>query len=143
MEESASIVLYYKDIEDILFNYYFEDSDLETIKQIKNTRQMLCNIKTKNGVLKTAHYINFTLMYRKSIESLNKDITEKIDVSLTDLWNIINEKISDKGYEIDDIDSKFIYPFGENSVKRLEFITFHLKKKENVKTKKRGWRKHV
>ena len=143
MEERATIVLYHKDIEEILFDYYFGESHPEVKKQIENTGKMLCSIKEKKGLVTTKTYIDFILMYRMPIKSLGKDITEEIDVSLTDLWDIINEKISNQGYEIDDVEDNLIYGFGENSSDRLNFLTFHLKKKEKVKTKKRGWKKNV
>ncbi|MBE6139054.1 MAG: hypothetical protein E7174_00915 [Firmicutes bacterium] len=138
MEESASIVLDYKDIENVLFNYCFKNSDQETKKQIENTGQMLCNIKTKKGIVTTKKHINFILMYERPVESLGYPMTEKVDVSLTELCNIINETISDRGYEIDEIDDNLIYGLEENSSGRLNFLTFHLKKKEKVKTKKKG-----
>lgn len=138
MEESASIVLYYKDIENILFDYYFDESHPEIKKQIENTGKMLCNIKTKKGIVTTKRYINFILMYERPIKSLGHSMTVKKDVTLTDLWNIINEKISDNGYEIDEVDDNLIYGLQESSSDRLNFLTFHLKKKEKVKTKKRG-----
>lgn len=138
MEESASIVLYYKDIEKILFDYYFGESHPTIKQQIEETGKMLYDIKTKKGLVTTKTYINFTLMYDKTIESLGKKMTEKINVSLTELCNIINEKISDQGYEICDIDDNLIYSFGKNTKSDLNFITFYLKNKEKVKTKKKG-----
>ena len=143
MQESASIELYYNDIEDVLFKYYFKASDSETKKQIENTGKMLCNIKTKKGLVTTKKYIDFKLIYQSPIESLECSITEQIDVSLTELCDIVNETISDRGYEIDEIDDNLIYGFGENSSDRLNYLTFYLKKKEQVKTKKKGCRKYV
>ena len=138
MEESASIVLDYKDIENILFDYYFGLYTPEAKKQVDETGKMLCNIKTKKGLLKTERSYNFILMYEKPIKSLEHSMTVKKDVTLTDLWNIINEKISDNGYEIDEVDDNLIYGLQESSSDRLNFLTFHLKKKEKVKTKKKG-----
>ena len=143
MKESASIVLYCKDIEDILFDYYFGESHPNIKKQIEETGKMYCSIKDKKGIITTKRHIDFTLMYEIINESLGKSITEQITVSLTELWNIINEKIAYQGYEIDEIDDQLIYGFGENTEPRLNFITFYLKKKENVKTKKKGLKKNV
>lgn len=101
---------------------------------------MICNVKTKKGLIKTTIYIDFILMYTNQIEGLNKSMTEKIFVDLKDLCDIINEKISKQGYEIDD---NMIYSFEKESSDRLNFLTFYLKKKEKVKIKKKGSRKYV
>ena len=143
MTESASIVLWRKDIEDILFDYYFGKSHPNIKKQIEETGKMYCSIKTKKGLITEKRYIDFTLMYEIIVESLGKSIKEQKTVSLTELWNIINEKISDKGYEIDYIEDNLTYGFDENTEPGLNFITFYLKKKENVKTKKKGLKKNV
>jgi hypothetical protein len=143
MKESASIVLWHKDIEDILFKYYLGDSHPKIKKQIEETGKMYCNIKTKKGLLNDKRYIDFTLMYEIINESLGKVITKQITVSLTELWNIINETIAYQGYEIDYIEDNLIYGFDENTKPGLNFITFHLKKQENVKTKKKGLKKNV
>lgn len=143
MKESASIVLYRKDIEDILFDYYLGNSHPKIKKQIEETGKMYCSIKDKKGIVTTKRYIDFTLMYEIIVENLGKPITEQITVSLTELWNIVNEKISDKGYEIDEINETLKYGFGEETKPELFFITFYLKKKENVKTKKKGLKKNV
>lgn len=143
MRESASIVLYRKDIEDILFDYYFGESHPNIKKQIEETGKMYCSIKTKKGLVTDKRYIDFTLMYDIIVESLGKAITEQVTVSLTELWNIVNEKIAAQGYEIDEIDDNLTYGFGENTEPGLNFITLYLKKKENVKTKKKGLKKNV
>ena len=65
---------------------------------------MYCSIKTKKGLMTDKRYIDFTLMYDIIVESLGKSITEQVTVSLTELWNIVNEKIAAQGYEIDEID---------------------------------------
>jgi len=143
MKESASIVLYRKDIEKILFDYYFGESHPKIKKQIEETGKMYCSIKTKNGYKKDKRYIDFTLSYEIIVESLENSIIEQKTVSLTELCDIVNLKIAAQGYEIDKIDENLIYGFSENAEPGLNFITFSLKKKEKVKTKKKGLKKNV
>ena len=140
MKENASIVLYRKEIEDILFDYYFKECGIDSKKR-DETIEVNYNIESKTGVLKTTTKIEFEFNYKQTIESLT--INRKLTVTLQDLCDIINEKISNEGYEIDNVTDNLIYGFEDDAKPNLNFLTFNLKKKEKVKTKMKGMKKNV
>lgn len=140
MKESTSIVLYRKEIEDILFDYYFKECGIDTKNRDKNIN-LIYNIESKTGVLKTTTKIEFEFNYKQTVESLI--INRKFIITLSDLCDIINEKISSEGYEIDNVTDNLIYGFEDNAKPNLNFLTFYLKKKEKAKTKMKGLKKNV
>lgn len=58
-----------------------------------------------------------------------------------DLNRIVDFELADKGYEVNDVNYEFDYNSSNNLI--LDNIQLKLKKKEKVKTKKRGWKRNV
>ena len=137
MEERSILILNKEQIEQILFEYYFSEYDERIKEQILKSLKLNYKITIQYVVTETIKTIKFILKYKIPIDSLDNFVHNEIILSLNDLNNIINEKLSNEEYKVDRayIDSGFSL-----SDKRLKCIKYYLKKNEKVKTKKKGWR---
>ena len=138
MEEYAILNLDHSRIEKILFEYYFKDYGPAGKEKIGKTFHVECNVKNKIGLISLTKSVEFLAEYYTPVDSLAGAICEKIAFSLTDFNNIINEIVGIHGYKIDylEIESKN----NSNDKEVLDCLKYNLKKKEKVKTKKKGWR---
>ena len=143
MEERATLTLNSEEIKNILFKHYFGDYFDNVKEKIIETLIMDYKIVNENQFGKIRKNIYFIIKYEKQLATLDKSITREIIIDLKELTNIINDKISNEGYEIATLRENIMYGTKDNSKDKLNFITYNLKKKEKVKTKKRGWKKNV
>ena len=139
MEEYAILNLDQSRIENILFEYFFKGYGPSGRAKIQPTFKVECNVKNKIGLVFSAKSVEFILEYYTPVDSLNGAICNKINLSLRDFNNIINEIVSSDGYEIDYLDIKSINDYSDKKEK-FAYVEYKLKKKEKVKTKKKGWR---
>lgn len=98
-------------------------------------------ITKKQSLGSTVTNIVFILSYEEASEILETNITQQVVIELKDLNDIINEKFSTQGFEIDYLEENIKYSFDEKH--SLSYLKYNLKRKEEVKVKKRGWKRHV
>ena len=139
MKERATLILSEEQIKKILFFHYLAELDSKTNDDIFNNLEFVSKIKyDRKGT-----HISFILEYKKHIESFDGNITKEFIVSIEDLNNIINERLIEEEYEIESLEEHLLTD--ENSIepsaiRNFKYIKYNLKKKQKVKTKKKGWR---
>lgn len=135
MEERGNLNLDRKTLKSILCNNYIK-MDYKINQEVYDTAELeikFLEIKEHKKV------VQFIIKYIKTIDSLSLPIVKEYIISQDELNNIINDNLSSEGYEIDTFD----YDVDKNDKSFLNSIEYKLKKKEKVKTKKRGWKRNV
>lgn len=138
MTERATLILSDEQIKNILASYYLSDIDLNTNEQIIKSLELSYKIITK----KIGMTIEFILAYKKNVKLVG-DINKEFVISIEDLNDIINEQLAEEGYEVFSMEEHL--SSNKNSVepsviRDAKYIKYNLKKKQKVKTKKKGWR---
>ena len=143
MKERTTLSLDYEEIKNILFKHYFGEYFDNVKEKIVETLIMDHRIVNENHFGKIRKNIYFTIRYQNQLATLGKSVIREIVIDLKELTNIINDKISNEDYEIETLTENICYGLKGNSKDKLNFITYNLKKKEKVKTKKKGLKKNV
>jgi len=145
MKESATLILNEEQIKRILFYYYIATTPASSEMDEEIDEEMLNDLKFESKIIynKKGRHIDFILTYKNQIESLDADVEKEIVVNIDDLNNIINQRLTEEKYEIDSLEEHLSTEFnqGERTFENsFRYIKYNLKKKEKVKTKKKGWR---
>ena len=139
MKEKATFTLGIEQIREILTDYYFKNVDKKIMNKIQFSYEVIrkdCFVTIKNQVI-------FVIKYSEYIESLGNSITKELVITEKDLNNIINEKLSNEGYQIDTLDMDIVAISKSEDKYGIKSITYILNEKEKAKIKRKGWKKNV
>jgi len=132
MEERLILRFNCEQIEKILFEYYFGDN--KNKEQISKTLKMDYKIINRKLICTTITDITFILSYEEQVGT----ITRQFIIELQDLNKIINEKFASQGFEIDYMEENIDHRLDSQQKKKLNGLKYNLKRKEEVKVKKKG-----
>jgi len=139
MEEKQTLTINGEELKGILAKHYFS-VDFQTNENCYHTTSL--EIKFENQQV-DHRKIQFVLNYDKKTDSFNKPIKRQYVITKDEVIGVINKKLSKYGYKIDDFDCNLTYGRHNNEKDVLNFVVLNLRKKGLIKTKKRGWKKHV
>lgn len=145
MKERATLILNEEQIKRILFYYYIATTPASSEMDEEIDEEMLNDLKFESKIIynKKGMHIDFILTYKDQIESLDADVEKEIIISIEDLNNIINKRLAEEEYEIDTLEehlSNNVNSVEPSAIRDFKYIKYNLKKKQKVKTKKKGWR---
>jgi len=138
MEEKETLVINCEELKSILAKYYFW-LDYQTKEDCYKTT--ILEIKSKDEQ-KNQSDIQFILKCEKKLVSFKEPVKKEYIISKNEVIDIINKKLLNDGYVIENFDCNIIYGLNNNS-ERLNFISLKLKQIGKIKTLMRGWKRNV
>ena len=138
MEQKETLIIYERELKSILAKHYFW-VDYQTKEDCyKSTSLELRYSNLENDKNK----IQFILKSDKKLDSFDNPVKKQFIITKNEVINIINEKLFNDGYEIEDFDYNISY--GINGSKNtLNFISLKLREKAPKTLKKIRRKKNV
>ena len=139
MEENETLRISGEELKCILAKHYFW-VDFQTKQESYDTTRLEVEFENKEV---DHRKIKFILKYDKKIDSFEQPVKKEIIITKAEVIDIINEKLLNSGYKINDFESNITYTSNTNSKDVLNFISLKLRKIGLIKTIKKGLRKNV